>query len=147
MDNPYEPPTADIDDGTIATPSKLKWKIFFWVLASLEGLSMIYNFVYPEEQGLGSIIGELIVYSLILTGLFGFAYNKKILFQKFWRYLIPAGIGWDVYTIFLTGYFEVTEEYELYILIGTLVILVLPILIFQYLALFFYSYKSENIWS
>jgi len=113
----------------------------------MEALSLTYNFVNPDEQGYLYIIGEMLVYITILSGLFGYAYNKKILFKKFWRYLIPLGICWDIYTIFWTGEFDTIEDMELYIIMGTMAVLILPIMVFQYLALYFYSYKSRNIWN
>ncbi len=150
MQNPYKPPTAELDNGIVATASRLKWKIFFWFIASLQALSIPFYFIFPDELDISYLIGDLVVYSTILTGIFGFAYNKKILFPRFWLYLIPVGISWDIYSLFFMKDFEMdddTDNTELFILIGITVIFVLPLIVFQYLALYFYSDKSAKVWS
>lgn len=144
--NPYEPPKSDIGAGVTgvkSTASKLRWKIFFWIILFLEVLSVISEIIDPEKN-LHSIIVEILVYSAILTGLFGFAFSKKIFSQKPWRYLIPIGISWDMFTLTELSDLYAVETQAIFVII---LIIVLPISVLQYFALYKYSFKSDDIWT
>ena len=142
MTNPYKTPESDVE--VIATISKTRWKAFFWMILVLEALSAVLMIVDPDDSMLGMVI-ELIVYPVIIIGLFGFAYDRKIFFRQFWSYMIPIGMAFDLYLYYDLGWaFESTEE--LYFTFGLVVVIGIPLAIFQYLALYKYSFRSPEIW-
>jgi hypothetical protein len=147
MSNPYETPQSNIEVNL--SISKTKWKVFFWVVFFLEVLSLVSLFVDPEESIL-SIIFELIIYGSIIIGIFGFAYDKKIFFIQFWILLIPAAFIYDIY-IFTTGDWgledlAIESIFEMYLVFGGMLAIILPLMFFQYLALYKYCFKSPQIW-
>lgn len=146
MTNPYKPPISDVSDGNKDTRSKKKWKLFFWIILVLEVLSITSMFIDPAEQWF-DILGEVLIYSVILTGLFGFSYDKKIFTRKLWGYIIPVGIIYDIYIISTTRWEDMGTTEELYFVIGFMIVVGLPIIIFQYLALYKYCFRSAEIWT
>jgi len=144
--DPYKTPDAYVDTG--GPQSKLKWKILFWVILTLEVISFFSMYFYPDDEGILYHILELWIYTTILTGIFGYAYNRKILNPTFWRRFIPVGICWDIYTLyraFISQEQEIAPEY-LVIWIGALLAIFLPIVFLQYYAIYKYSFKSDDIW-
>jgi hypothetical protein len=143
LNNPYVAPTSDLGAEKHLAPKTL-WKIFFWVLLVLEVLSLLMLLMDPSESLL-IILFDTVIYSFILLGLFGFSYNRKIINRIIWAYVIPIGIVFDLYNVFSLGLeFETTDE--LYVVLGLAVAISLPLMIFQYLALFKYSFRSPEIW-
>ncbi|OZG71586.1 hypothetical protein BTA51_20095 [Hahella sp. CCB-MM4] len=145
MTNPYKAPESDVSLGIEEIPNRTGWKVFFWIMLALESWSMFSMLGDPEET-LFNILGEGVVYTLILLGLFGFSHNKKLLSQQFWGYLIPVGIVWDVYTIFGMDDPGFESQTELYVFLGFIVILLVPLLLLTYLALYKYRFHSPHIW-
>ena len=145
MTSPYDTPTSDVSSNHETNNSKKLWKVFFWIILSLETVTIIGMMFDPEEDWI-DVISELIIYSLIITGLFGFSYNKKILYRKLWIFIIPVGILYDIYTLSTYEWRNISSMMELYIIAGSIILITLPILIFQYMALYKYCYKSPKIW-
>ncbi len=146
MTNPYKGPDSNVDVEVQTTVPKTAWKVFFWILLLLETLSLISMFYDSEEELLINIL-ELVIYSFILIGIYGFVYNKRILYRKLWAIFIPVGIIYDLYTVTTIELTTVDTMMELYIVFGIIIIIFLPMSFFQYMALYKYSFKSVNIWS
>jgi hypothetical protein len=146
MNNPYQPPESDVSNKNDIIKSKLGWKIFFWFILIIELLS-VSAALFDHEENIVELAAETLLYSAILFGLFGFSYNKKFFIRKFWGYLIPTGLFWDIYTLSTIGWTEIETTEELYFSVGLLIVIGLPLLILQYTALFKYSFRSPEIWS
>lgn len=146
MKNPYKGPDSNVDVEAQTTEPKTAWKVFFWILLFLESLSFISMFSDSEEEWLINIL-ELVIYSFILIGIYGFVYNKRIFYRKLWASFIPVGIIFDLYTLTMIELTAVNTMMELYIVVGIIIIILLPISFFQYMALYKYSFKSVKIWS
>jgi len=146
MTDPYKPPESETNSGQHQRTSKTGWKVFFWIMLTLESLSLLSMLFDPVETWI-DIVAELLIYTFIFLGLFGFSYDKKIIHKYIWGYLIPIGIIYDIYTMYKIMPGDIESDFELYIIIGAILLIVLPIMIFQYLALYQYRYKSEHIWS
>ncbi|MGI0116629.1 hypothetical protein [Zooshikella sp. RANM57] len=85
MTNIYKGPEAGIEKEEaekLHFRSKVGWKVFFFVILILELFSIAYWF-FGHPPSLFKIVGELIVYTLSLLGIFGFAFNKKYLLGSF----------------------------------------------------------------
>ena len=144
LNNPYNTPSSDLGEDKQSV-SKTKWKVFFWVIIVIELLSLILMVSDSEETWL-NIILDIIVYSSIIIGLYGFSYNKKILNKKIWVYLIPIGIALEIYGFLREGLtFESSEE--MYVVLAITAVIIVPLLFLQFLALYKYSFKSPEIWS
>lgn len=142
MIDPYQTPQSDVQ--VIEQNSKTKWKVFLWVIATLEVISVAILVTDPNESALDVFV-DLVIYTTIILGVFGYAYNKRIFFKKFWTFVIPVGIAYDIYGLYTWNWtFESTEE--LYLTIGITAAIALPIMFFQYLALFRYGFKSQELW-
>ena len=142
MTDPYKTPKSDVE--VTVTISKTRWKVFFWIILALEVLSVGFMVIDPEVSMPATAI-ELIVYSVIIAGLFGFAHDRKIFFRQLWSYMIPIGLVFDLYLYYdMNWAFESMEE--LYVTIGVVIVIGIPFAVFQYLALYKYSFRSPEIW-
>ncbi len=146
MTNPYEVPQAVLESEVLPLRKKTGWKIFFWIFLPLACLSF-WSVIVDAESSYIDKLGEVIVYTLIAVGLFGFAYNKKIFTMLFWRYFIPFAIGWDIYTLVSQDWSVFSEnEMAVYIVIGITLVGLGAMLFFQYFGLYKYAYQSRDIW-
>jgi len=146
MTNPYEVPQAILENEVLPLRKKTGWKVFFWIFMPLACLSFWFVIVDAESSYIDKL-GEVIVYSLIGVGLFGFAYNKKIFTMLFWRYFIPFAMVWDIYTLASEDWSMFSEiDIVTYILICSTLAAVGVWLFFQYFALYQYAYQSREIW-
>lgn len=146
MTNPYEAPQAVLENDVLPLRKKTGWKVFFWIFVPLACLSF-WSVIADVESSNIDKLGEVIVYSLIGTGLFGFSYNKKIFTIRFWRFFIPVAIGWDIYTLVSQDWSVFSEnEIAVYIFIGITLVCLGLMLFFQYFGLYKYAYQSQEIW-
>ncbi len=142
MNNPYKPPKSDIH--IQEKPNKIKWKFFFWIVFALKVISVVIIASDLDDPALALAL-ELAVYSTVLIGLFGFAYGKCLFKRQLWKIVLPVGIIYDTYAIISQDWAFVSTE-EMYIVLGVIAIIVFPIVFFQYMALYKYGFKSEDIW-
>ena len=142
MTDPYKPPKSVLKTDYVL--SKTKWKIFFWIILVLESFSII-SMVSDDQERLIDILLDIVIYTSIVIGVFGFSFNKKILFRKFWLYLIPVGFIYDIYVLYEVDW-EIESSLETYLFIAFASVTLLPLMFFQYLALYKYSSKSLEIW-
>ena len=142
MADPYRPPQSDIE--IPEPPTKTGWKVFFWVLLVMEALSL-GTMMVDSEQPLFEILIELLVYPLILAGLFGYAFNRRILVRRLWIGLIPIALCYDFYWIFESDW-GLESSADPWLELGLALSLVVPLLVFQYLGLVNYAFRSPDIW-
>lgn len=148
MNEPYSAPESDLI-GNAPEPQKRRWKLFFWLILVLEILSLIDMFS-DESAPAYKLILECVVYSMVLLGLFGFAYHKRIFVALVWRLVLPLVFFYDLLMLITSDWQEVTELKAvegMYVVIGLLVIILLPLMLIQYYALFRYGFKSAFIWN
>lgn len=151
MDNPYQAPKSNIENGIVEPKSKTAWKVYFWIIILLYPLLTISLLMGPEAADTTAIdlIITFFIYPIVLLGIFGFAYDKRFFTARFWKIWIVVSIASDIYTesdIFEME-LDITSDWELYVYIALFVLIVLPLIIFQYLALYNYTFKSPEIWS
>lgn len=145
MNNPYHPPSSNITLHDEPPPTKRGWKVFFWFFLTAEILSTYWLFM-DDSIVTSEMIGEIVIYGMILLGMFGFAYDKKIFIRQYWWGVIPLGLTYDIYSLYTGDWGHIATSEELVFTLGMLVIVVGPLLFFQYLALYNYGFKSRNIW-
>ena len=121
---------------------KIGWKIYFVIF------SLLLLFVYYGLLSKGITIydsADIAISLIALTGLFGYAFTKKIHSQTLWRIWLFVIVIWDLfYNIYLTAILGVAQGGETCniteILIGF--IFIFP----EYIALYKYGYKSTALW-
>ncbi len=117
------------------------WKIYFWLLFA----TLFQAFFAPVNTHLILNVINLITFSIATMGFWGFAWNKKVFTQMFWKTFFVVSIFWG---IFSTIFFPISQEEILstgmpivmFLLVGTLAIIPL------YTALFLYAFKVRHIW-
>lgn len=139
MIDPYKPPVSDVKVEEVKR--KTIWKVFFWLILILEVLSLI-DIAFDPNKPVNDLLIEAVIYSAILMGLFGYAYSKRIFNKLFWKFVFPIGIAYDLY-----DFYGVAEwDWSFSSIDIVFAIIVFPLMYFQYLALYRYGFKSEEIW-
>lgn len=145
MTNPYGVPQAELEGESLSMRKKTGWKIFFWLYLIVEILGVIGLF-FSADESVFDVVGEVVVYSFVLVGLFAFAYNKKIAIPLVWKLVMLVLFGWDCY-IFSSVYTEdVFGGLDAYVAIGISVPIAI-VLFLQYFALYQYAFQSKEIWN
>ena len=121
-----------------------RWKIFFWFLFGMEVLSL--SMMVLDRDPVVEIISEVIVYSLVLLGVFGYAYSRRLLNRLVWKSIIPVALIYDAYGLASVDYSGIETAWELVFLLTFVAITLGPILIMQYITLFRYAYRSTRLW-
>ena len=147
MSNPYKPPASEV----ILTRSESEdpkrfWKVFFWFSFFIKILSLTIM-LSGSNVYLSSLASDSLIYFVVFSGLFGYSYDLKILKPIFWRAAIPMGISYDIYSTANYEWHILSTDDALYFTVGCFVFIVLPMCIFQYVALYYYGEKSSIIWS
>ena len=82
MNNPLQ--TSGTDFRAQEPISKAKWKVFFWIEFILL-VNYIVFLALDSSVPTSMLAYELSAHSVILLGIFGYAYNKRIGTQNFWK--------------------------------------------------------------
>jgi hypothetical protein len=149
MDNPYQAPEADLGSEASKPKSKKGWKIFFWVMVTLQLLLMVSTFIDPieDKDPIENFI-DFVIYPITILGIFGFAYSKSLISSSYWKIWIVIALVTDSYSFFSVFATETVDAsgLELYLYIGTILAILVPILVLQYFCLYNYAFKSPEIW-
>ncbi len=142
MNDPYKTPQSDVEVNQLV--SKTRWKVFFWIIVLLELASIVFMIIDPEETFLDIII-ELAIYSIVILGIFGFAFDRRIFSKRLWISIIPIVFSYDIFSFIKLDWTFGSPE-EMYFTVGFVAVVAIPLLYFQYLALYKYGFKSPEIW-
>jgi hypothetical protein len=141
MENPYQPPKSDIDNGEIQKRS-IFWKVYFFIITILSFIGML-SFLLSSGSGIVDY-AQLILLIIATAGLYGFAFDKKILSPSFWIpflvFYFIAGIAYEPLSSVNMRHGLSDSEYYFSIAIGY--ILSFP----SYYALYRYGNKHERPW-
>ncbi|PUA29150.1 MAG: hypothetical protein B0W54_00625 [Cellvibrio sp. 79] len=146
MENPYAAPVAAPLATTQHLPKKmLWWKILFWLLVILEGAAFI-AIVWGDDALAWDDSVEIVIYVFVIAGIFGFAYQRVLFAELFWRGVIPVAALWDIFLIGKSVYEGLHQEY---FFVGVVIIAAVfgPVMFFQYLALYKYAFQSPHLWN
>lgn len=80
-----------------------------------------------------------------LVGVFGFAYSKIIVSKRLWQVWLPIVVLWDIGVLAKEYIYEPVEMESWFLVLMVIMagILILP----EYLALYFYGYRSNPLWA
>ncbi|WHI50182.1 hypothetical protein P3339_17270 [Microbulbifer sp. MLAF003] len=142
LENPYTPPSVDLDESSELQRS-IWWKIYFFLITVLSFLGS-YSYIVAENSGIPEYLS---LFSLVIAtvGLFGYCFLKQILFPKFWMVFLVLYFIYGIIYMFIS---EVDlrmgmSESEFHISIAIGYIMSLP----GYFALFSYGRIKNPIWS
>jgi len=141
--NPFEPPRSDIRIDEEDKDKRLGWKIFFGVIFLLSIFS--YYFTLVAEDFLLTDILYLIVNLFMLMALFGYAFKKAFFQQGVWKVLLPIVFVTDISSTF-SDLKDVPLLSEGGVAIIVLVVIIVPISLLQYLALYRYGFTDRAPW-
>ncbi|WP_445364244.1 hypothetical protein ACJJIQ_07935 [Microbulbifer sp. ANSA003] len=98
VQNPYQAPESELDNGPPKYASSLGWKIVFFILCPLELCSQ-YTVFTDTAEGIPYwwLVISLIVSSLFYLVLFGLAFAKRIGFEQLWIFFIPVLVLIDIF--------------------------------------------------
>lgn len=135
------------------------WKIYFWVFTILIVISALYGITYslgilfPDEIDPARAESwiwvdwvYLPVVGISIFGLFGYAYQKTFGKQSFWKRWFIFILIFDASSMvyeYSTGVFDIEGMWQPVITLSLLIAIFLP----YYVALYLYSYKSEELWN
>jgi len=108
-------------------------------------IASIFSIFFDPEETFLELIMEMIIYPVIILGVFGYAYGKRIFFNRLWIAMIPIGLSYDIYG-FATLDWTFGSTEEMLFTAGLMAAIILPLVFCQYLALYGYSFKSPEIW-
>lgn len=142
MENPYQAPKSDIDNGEKPKRSVF-WKIYFFIITILSFIGMA-SFLLSSGAGMIDY-AEFALLIIATAGLYGFVFCKKVLTSGFWIpflvfYLI-AGILYE--PLSSVNMREGMSDSVYYISVAIGYIFSLP----GYYALYRYGNKYEQPWA
>lgn len=120
-------------------------KVYFWIMAVSFPI-LLWNDVTDGEPLREIDYLDYIFWAVALAGVFGYCYSKSILNVKFWKLFLPFIVIWDAFFItekFLNDSEILTEEFGIEF-IAFAVLLYLLIVLPQYVAIYYYSYKHNT---
>ena len=123
----------------------MAWKIYFWILLLL--LLLAYTAIFMGMPSIWDLLDSFI--SLVaITGLFSYAYKKRILTPKFWSIVFVTIIAWDfTYNLILTDYLGVAQQIEQdYKSSIATKLASLALVIPEYIALYLLAFNSDLLW-
>lgn len=146
MEEMYKSPDAELL-GSQPERQKKRWKLFFFLILILEALSIVSLMADPAVAGY-EVVLELLIYSLVILGLFGFAFHKALLKQVLWKLLLPVVIAYDFYSISRMDWsFESgAGPSAYYFAIAFALVVMLPLMGLQYYVLYSYGFQADHIW-
>ncbi|RYY77222.1 MAG: hypothetical protein EOO52_07020 [Gammaproteobacteria bacterium] len=121
--------------------SKL-WKAFFALLLCIQLTS--YFFFDEFEYDLPSLVGEFLLIPLLIVSVFGYAFQKKVLWRNVHILVIVLSIFYEAYTFrdFEAVDLEKNQRLFLYAMLVPLVLLYVA----TYYAAIKYALFSSHIW-
>jgi hypothetical protein len=121
------------------------WKIFFFIILSLQMLSFtdsIQNIIIAKDILISLL--DLIIYPLVLVAIFGFSFRKKILHRTVWKILFPVVLLYDV--VVIANMFINSDQVFDTLTLAIIYLVLSPLMVFQYIALYKYAFSKIIPW-
>jgi len=132
-----------------APPENIKykklWKAYFAVLLLIQLTSYFFSVFYELEYDWQSVVGEFVLIPLLIVSVFGYAFQKKLLWRNFHVVVIVLSAFYEAYTF--QGFEEINlEDNQLLFLYALLTPFVL-LYAATYYAAIKYALFSPHIWN
>ncbi len=140
-ENPYTAPKSNLEIENKLNRN-IAWKIYFFLIVALSVLGIIGLFAI-DGSGWPEILSTILIIPATI-GFFGYAFSKKILFQKFWTVNFIVQLAWAFLYYFVTkADLAGGMDQESFIASQAIMwVLSVP----YYIALFLYSRKNYPLW-
>ena len=124
--------------------TKFWWKTYFWLMAALVVGAVFSGLHFSETPELSDVV-DYGTWLFSLIGVFGFAYSKIIMNKRLWQVWLPIVVLWDVGVLAKQYVYEPVEMEPWFLALLAVIagVLILP----EYLALYFYGYRSNPLWA
>ena len=125
---------------------KIWWRTYFVVALSLTLISIYLESTEPPTANFSDVCDYLFTV-VALAGVFGYAFQSRVLSLVFWRRYLPFVVVWDI-GIGSYWLYEIYPDYDVadtWLLVSTVGILAAFLLI-EYVALFLYGFRSSHLW-
>ena len=146
MSNPFEPPKADIQIQENIEDNRLGWKMFFLLMLAFEifGFYDLATRFAIGDYDIADVLG-IVVYPLVLIALYGYAFKKAFFHQIVWKILFPVSLLTDAISLYLviTSGDDFANSLAL---VSVLVVILVPLFVFQYMALYRYGFTRIAPW-
>jgi hypothetical protein len=123
------------------------WKFYFWVVLSLDLIAFVTPLGLQQDRRVWETI-DMGVFLLAFIGLFGFCWGKQMLSRLFWQVFLVCLLLWIGCYVFAVPAMPLiaSRASSLHVpsqLISSLAIVPhLPLIV----ALYLYSFKSDDLW-
>ena len=141
--NPYEPPTATLEEVGTPTRPAIGWRLYWGFLILTYAGYPVLGLAWIQAPD----VLDILIGTTSLAGLFGYAFQRRIGVARFWRRWLLIAVAWDVfYELALTpmglgGQYPGVEPMSLFELV-IVVALILPL----YIGLHRYGSRSDALW-
>ncbi|MBN1932656.1 MAG: hypothetical protein JW786_13720 [Desulfobacterales bacterium] len=121
--------------------SRNGWKIYFWFVAALLALKYVSLF-FIDESFYKYFTRPIPI--IPLAGLYGYAYRKTIIGAVFWKIWLFLILILEVVYHIIVGRTILSQQDIVFAIIlrSILFVIMLP----EYIALYFYAFKSQELW-
>lgn len=144
MNQIYKPPESKlIGENELPVKPHIFWRIFFWFHVVVTPL--LAPIILDERLSLFDLI-DFGVFIIIIVGLFGYSYSKKILSRGIWMGIAIIYPFWFLFYEFVLPFVFNLPLYGEFVEFDAWLLLSLLFGIPSGLAFFFYGYKSDYIW-
>lgn len=143
MDNIYKSPESNLDNGGGVFKRSVWWKVYFYIITLLSLIGMI-SYLVSDGAGFIDYIEAMILLGST-TGLFGFVFNKKILFPGFWLPMLIVELlsGFAYEFLSNVDMRQGMPDFEYYIAYAVGIVFSLP----GYWALYSYGKAKNQPWA
>ena len=117
---------------------KIFWKVYFWIEIAL---SLFFFWLWLNQPVPLTLLIHRVRAWVMLTAIFGLAYQKRIGRPFFWRGVFFACLGLSVFSFIRSGGFTSWGNFS------SVVIIFLGFEIIRYTGLALYAFRSESLWS
>ncbi|MEJ2437897.1 MAG: hypothetical protein P8Y49_07780 [Sulfurovaceae bacterium] len=124
----------------------MKFKLFVKIYLVLFILGFFYLKII---KGTHTDIDEIkdfinyLLWSIVLIGVYGYAFDKNIFNKKFWQFYLFVIIVWEIYYFFTESLYDFITNGKFYILVAFLLLSIISFLP-AYITLYLYGYQNES---
>ena len=122
------------------------WKIYFWVFLLI--LLIGYAVIFLGSPSIWDFL-DVIISLIAISGLFSYAYQKKILSCNFWKAWLFVIFFWDIiYNLLLSQIFGLAQNISFDIEKLSIMEMIISwvLIIPEYIALYLLGFKSSDFW-
>lgn len=143
--NLYAAPKAVVDKPVDGYVPAFGWKLFFFIHVLFVALTPVMFFVEMELSILDYVDHALFWVSAV--GVFGMAFQKRVLHVRFWQAMIPVSILWFIFYFFGAPIVFEAEHYGEAVVYDWWLFLDAGTIALTCFAFYLYTMKMPQVWN